>query len=91
MISQRRKAQVGNIRSTGEMKNKYGETSRSKIAQNSCNENHRIQWEEVKINYKERNRTTTKVEDLVFVLLQHNGEAKRTRREFHMVPTGDGI
>lgn len=74
MISQSKKAQVCNIRSSREMKNKYGETSRSKIAQHSCNEKHRIQLEEVKIIYKERNRTTTKVEDLVFVLLQQNGE-----------------
>ena len=89
--SQRRKAQVGNISSTGETKNKYGETSRSKTAQHSRNENHRIQWDKAKIIYKERNRTTTKVEDSMFLSLQQNGETMGPKREFHMTPIRDGM
>jgi hypothetical protein len=58
---------VGNLNSTGEVKNIYGETTRSKIAQHSWNENHRIQWDNAKIIHKERKRMTTKLTESVFI------------------------
>jgi hypothetical protein len=53
MITPKKEGTGRQYKQRREMKNKYGETSRFKIARHSCNEDHRIHWDKAKIIYKE--------------------------------------